>query len=56
MLLGTFLGGLALCLLLRNGVRRHTVISAGRILCPPPATVFNLLRGPTLHVLQVLRL
>jgi hypothetical protein len=55
-LLGTFLGGLALCLLLQNGVRRRTVFSAGRILCPPPATVFNRPRGPTLHVLQVLQL
>jgi hypothetical protein len=55
-LLGTFLGGLALWLLLRNDRRRDRVFSARCFVGSPPATVFNLPRGPTLPFLQVLRL
>ena len=54
-LLGTFLGGLALWLLLLNH-RRDGTSSARHFLASPPATFSNLPRGPTLPFLQVLRL
>lgn len=55
-LLGTFLGGLTLWLLLLDDRRRDRTFSARRFVGSPPATVFNLPRGPTLPFLQVLRL
>ena len=55
-LLGTFLGGLTLWLLLLNDRRRDRTFSARRFVGSPPTTVFNLPRGPTLPFVQVLRL
>jgi hypothetical protein len=55
-LLGTFLGGLALWLLFFNHRRRDGTSSVRRFVVSPSATVFNLPRGPTLPFLQVLRL
>ena len=55
-LLGTFLGGLTLWLPLLNDRWRDGRFSARRFVGSPPATVFNLPRGPTLPFLQVLRL
>lgn len=55
-LLGTFLGGLALWTLLRNLPRRDGTSSAtwrSRVTSP---AVFSLPRGPTLPLLQVFRL
>jgi hypothetical protein len=55
-LLGTFLGGVTLWLLLRNDRRRERPFSTWRLAGSSSATVFNLPRGPTLPYLQVLRL
>ena len=55
-LLGTFLGSLTLWLLLLNDRRRDRTFSTRRFVGSPPATVFNLPRGPTLPFLQVQRL
>jgi len=55
-LLGTFLGGLALWSLLENDRWSDGTSSARRFAGSPPATVFNLPRGPTLTLLQVFRL
>jgi len=52
-LLGAFLGGLTLWLLLKKGRGRDGTFSARRLRGSPPATVFNLSRGPTLPLLQV---
>jgi hypothetical protein len=52
-LLGTFLGGLTLWLLLKKGRGRNGTFSAWRLRGSPPATVFNLPRGLTLPLLQV---
>jgi hypothetical protein len=51
-LLGTLLGALYLWLLLLS----DWVFTTRRFVGSPPATVFNLPRGPTLPFLQVLRL
>ena len=55
-LLGTSLGGLALWLLLLNDRRRDRFFSALHFAGSPQATFSNLPRGPTLSLLQVLRL
>lgn len=55
-LLGTFLGGLALWLLLWNDARKVRVFSALRLAGRRPTTAPNLPRGPTPTFLQVLRL
>jgi hypothetical protein len=55
-LLGTLLGALYLWLLLRNDRWRDRVFSALPFAGSPQATFSNLPRGPTLSLLQVLRL
>ena len=55
-LLGTLLGALYLWLPLLNDRRCDETSSAWRFVSSPPATFSNLPRGPTLPLLQVLRL
>jgi hypothetical protein len=55
-LLGALLGTLYLRLLLLNDRRRDKVFSAWRFVSSPPTTFSDLPRGPTLALLQVLRL
>ncbi len=56
-LLGIFLGGSALCLLLRYGRRRSgPFLASGRSVGLLRAAVFKLPRGPTPPLLQVFRL
>jgi hypothetical protein len=55
-LLGSFLGGLVLLLVIRNHRPPNGTLPIRRSVSAPPATIFNLPRGPTLPSLQVLRL